>query len=121
MKIRRAARAASQDRFVCVIPVRMTEAWLLTDEQAIRHAAGNPNGQTALNLPRISELEDVPDPKDMLYRALRTASGRTGRRLREFRENHAVHLIFDRMKHFSDLKQSAAFQALEEDIRNICI
>jgi hypothetical protein len=97
----------------------MTEAWLLMDESAIRQAAGNPNGQTALNLPRISELEDIPDPKDMLYRALRTASGRTGRRLEQFRENQAVHLIFDRMKDIFVLKQLSAFRALEEDIRKL--
>ena len=28
-----------------VVPVRMTEAWLLADESAIRSAAGNPNGE----------------------------------------------------------------------------
>ena len=35
---------------VYVIPVRMTEAWLLFDESAIRFAAGNRNGQNALHL-----------------------------------------------------------------------
>src|SRR5579872_4460722 len=36
---------------ICVIPVRMQEAWLLIDEQAIRRAAGNPNGKQPLILP----------------------------------------------------------------------
>ena len=36
---------------VRVIPVRMMEAWLLTDEGAIRSAAGNPNGTDPLNVP----------------------------------------------------------------------
>src|SRR4051794_15078621 len=30
---------------VCVVPIRMTEAWLLIDESAIRRASGNPNGK----------------------------------------------------------------------------
>ena len=30
---------------VCVVPVRMQEAWLLFNEGAIRSAAGNPNGR----------------------------------------------------------------------------
>ncbi|WP_223173784.1 hypothetical protein [Gloeobacter kilaueensis] len=29
---------------VCVVPVRMQEAWLLFDEVALRRAASNPNG-----------------------------------------------------------------------------
>lgn len=36
---------------VCVIPVRMLEAWLLFDELAIRRAAGNPSGTMRLSLP----------------------------------------------------------------------
>lgn len=36
---------------VCVIPVRMQEAWLLFDEPAIRYAAGNRNGRMPLDLP----------------------------------------------------------------------
>jgi len=36
---------------VCVVPVRMQEAWLLFDETALRKAAGNPNGTQKLNLP----------------------------------------------------------------------
>ena len=39
--------------FVCLIPVRMQEAWLLFDEAAIRRASGNPNGQIALALPKL--------------------------------------------------------------------
>src|SRR5947207_5493239 len=39
---------------VCVIPVRMQEAWLLFDAAAIRRAAGNPNGQENLILPPLN-------------------------------------------------------------------
>jgi len=38
---------------VCVVPVRMQEAWLLLEESAIRRAAGNPNGTTRLILPAV--------------------------------------------------------------------
>ncbi|MHC5830744.1 MAG: hypothetical protein ACYT04_86055, partial [Nostoc sp.] len=38
---------------VCVIPVRMQEAWLLFDEAALRKAAGNPSGRQPLQLPDI--------------------------------------------------------------------
>ena len=38
-----------------VVPVRMTEAWLLLDEMAIRRAAGNPNGRMKLDLPALRD------------------------------------------------------------------
>jgi hypothetical protein len=42
-----------------IIPVTMTEAWLLLDEQAIRDVAGNPNGKTSLSLPKAHEAERI--------------------------------------------------------------
>ena len=58
-----------------IIPIRMTEAWLLLDEQAIREVAGRPTGKTPLNLPPLARVETTPDPKAMLKQALATASG----------------------------------------------
>ena len=65
---------------VCVVPVRMTEAWLLFDETAIRKAAGNPNGNLPLGLPVIHNIESLPDPKQILHDLLRSASGHTSKR-----------------------------------------
>jgi hypothetical protein len=67
-EIRSAVQRISSDFFadrpyVCVVPVRMTEAWLLFDEKAIRQAAGNPRSATPLCLPLVSNVEDMPDPK----------------------------------------------------------
>jgi len=45
---------------VKVIPVRMTEAWLLFDERAIRTAASNPNGSIVLQLPSFNNIEILP-------------------------------------------------------------
>lgn len=76
------ARAAAgvDGRIVPVVPVRMTEAWLLFDEAAIRRAAGNPNGRVSLELPRIEDLERLPDPKRTLRQCLLTASELNRRR-----------------------------------------
>ena len=54
------------DYFVCVIPVKETEAWLLFDENAIRRAAGNPNGDELLELPKLKDIENLADPKQLL-------------------------------------------------------
>lgn len=69
---------------ICLIPVRMTEAWLLIDEQAIRTASGNPRGRDPLHIPNLNGLERSADPKDILSEALVAASGTAGRRRRQF-------------------------------------
>lgn len=66
--------------WVPVIPVRMTEAWLLVSESALRSASGNPNGRTPLRLPSRQDLENIPDPKMILQALLVEASGLSGRR-----------------------------------------
>lgn len=104
---------------VCVIPVRMQEAWLLFDEDAIRHAADNRNGRMPLNLPPLHRLEDEPNPKTVLHDCLRTASGRTGRRLRKFRVSQKARRVTEYIEDFSPLRTLSAFTALEQDLREI--
>lgn len=101
---------------VCVVPVRMQEAWLLFDERAIRRAAGNPGGHTPLSLPRIRDLERLPDPKAELHRRLKEASGLAGRRLKAFLPHRATYLVGQYIDDFSPLRGLAAFKALEAEI-----
>jgi len=102
---------------VCVIPVRMQEAWLLFDESAIRKAAGNPNGTVRLNMPRIKEMENIPDPKDRLFEAIRNASELNGRRLRKLSVTQARYRIAEIIDDFSELRVLPAFQAFEAELR----
>ncbi|WP_017624917.1 DUF4276 family protein, partial [Nocardiopsis chromatogenes] len=69
---------------VPVIPVRMTEAWLLVDESAIRRVATNPNGTRRLELPPLRRVEALSDPKAKLKQVLADASELSGRRLQQF-------------------------------------
>lgn len=62
-----------------VVPVRMTEAWLLLDEAAIRRVAGRPTGRAALELPNRNEVERRADPKELLAAALLAAGEHRGR------------------------------------------
>lgn len=84
-EIEAAVREVVQDgmSWIGVVPVRMTEAWLLLDEAAIRKVVGKPNGKTRLNLPAPEHAERVADPKERLKNALLTASGTRGRRWRK--------------------------------------
>lgn len=101
---------------VCVIPVRMTEAWLLFNEAAIRRAAGNVSGRHILRLPAIGDIENTNDPKGILYDLLRTASGLRGRRLRKFSVPYHACRIAGFVGDFSPLRALAAFRCLEDDL-----
>jgi hypothetical protein len=108
------------DGVVRVVPVRMTEAWLLIDEMAIRRAAGNPNGRARIELPKVARLEDVPDPKGMLRQLLLEASEFTSpRRRQRFQRdiNRCTHLVAEYTEDFSPLRQLAAYRAFEAELR----
>ena len=80
---------------VCVVPVRMQEAWLLHDEAALREAAGRPTGTEELGLPPAHRWDRLADPKKVLYEALRFANGAKGRRAKSFRPGRAAHRLAD--------------------------
>lgn len=104
--------------YICVVPVRMQEAWLLFDERAIRIASGNPNGTEALGLPRIEDLESLPDPKSALHEALERASGLVGRRLKKFEPRRRCFDVADRAADsgFEPLARLPAFRRLLDDV-----
>jgi len=117
-EIRTAVRESAPTRppAVCVVPVRMTEAWLLFDEDAIRSAAGNPNGRVTLDLPAIGGLEAIPDPKQLLYDCLREASELYGRRLKKFRPAARAVQVTQYISDYSPLRQLPAFRALCDEL-----
>lgn len=104
---------------VFVIPVRMSEAWLLFDEKGIREAAGNPNSRIPLDLPRLGQLEGMPSPKNYLYQLLREASGLSGRGLKKFKPQVSAHILADRIEDFSPLRALPAFQRLEDELDDV--
>jgi hypothetical protein len=104
---------------VCVVPVRMSEAWLLFNEDAIRRAAGNPNGRAPLGLPSVRALESLPDPKSVLFEAMRTASGRRGRRLARMSMTGCQARLAEVIGDYSPLRSLPAFRLLEADLRSV--
>ena len=105
--------AGSRQTAICVVPVRMQEAWLLFEEAAIRSAADNPRGRMPLAIPPLKRLEEVPDPKALLWDLLSNASGLRPGRLRRFDPARRVHRLADLIEDFSPLRRLSAFQALE--------
>ena len=114
-EIRKAVEIATPNQAtVPVVPVRMTEAWLLIDEPAIRSAAGNPRGTMALDLPKLGAIEGIADPKNILCVALRTACALRGRRLARFDATKAVGLVAERITDFRPLQRLSAFKEFED-------
>lgn len=101
---------------ISVIPVRMSEAWLLIDEASIRTAAGNPNGTVNLSLPSLKELEKIPDPKSVLLGLLEEATELSKRRRKKFNAHRAIHHLAEIIPDYSRLRTLTAFSALEEEI-----
>ena len=104
---------------VCVVPVRMQEAWLLIDESALKRAAGNPENHRKLPMPLVKRLEDLPDPKGILHNLPREASGCEGpRRLKNFNRDlgKCVQLVAEHIGDFGLLRGLAAFRELEAQV-----
>jgi hypothetical protein len=119
-EIEEATRAATDLRYVPLVPVRMTEAWLLIDETAIRKAADNPNGTENLKLPPIQKLESLPDPKHWLHEALVLASEKKGRMLQQFKRDlpSRIHRVAALIDDFSPLRRLPAFHQFESLTRD---
>lgn len=109
------AKISTQINHVKVIPIRMTEAWLLFNENAIKAASGNRNGKVP-RLPPLKTIEKQPDPKSILIEALKTSSGKTGRKLDQFNARFAIQRVAELIDDFSPLRGLDAFQRLEKDI-----
>lgn len=115
-EIERALSGLSVGQHVCVVPIKMQEAWFLFDEAAIRRATGNPNGREPLYLAPVRDLERVDDPKNLLFEALRAASGLGPRRLAKFNVHQAAHRLAELIDDYSPLRELPAFAALESDV-----
>ena len=121
-EIRKALEESSVEdsvRVVCVVPVRMQEAWLLIDEAALRRAAGNPNGTQPLSMPDVQRLEELPDPKQLIRDLLRQASELQGRRLERFNWRSSAHRVAEMIDDFSILYRLAAFQRLAAEVERV--
>jgi hypothetical protein len=104
---------------VRVVPVRMTETWLLLDEQAIRAAADNPNGAVQLGLPAVAKLESLTGAKDMLCRLIVEASELNARRKEKLKRaiGRRVQLVSERTADFLRLRALPAFTHFEAELR----
>ena len=102
---------------ICVIPVRMTEAWLIANAKPIRLAVGNPHGTEVLDLPVAKDIESLPDPKEILFAALTTASGLNARRKARFSPHQFRHRVSELVDDLAPLRSLASFNHLEAQVK----
>jgi hypothetical protein len=102
---------------VALVPVRMTEAWLLLDEAAIRQVAGRPGGKVPLDLPSPARVESLADPKQKLAEVLLVASEATGRRRAGIRRDFGRHraLLLQRLDPGGPVSELVAWRRLRDD------
>lgn len=98
------------DEVVPIIPVRMSEAWLLIDGSAIARAADS--STVRVSVPKLNRVEQIADPKTKLEQLLFEAAGSpTGRRGKNFKRsmvNRRVNLA-SLISDYSPLESLQAF------------
>ena len=91
-EIHEAVPSASHScQYVGVVPVRMTEAWLLVDKCEIRRVAGKPDNRCNLDLPALRGIERIGNPKQCLQELLLQAGSPSGRRRQNFKSKFGSH------------------------------
>jgi hypothetical protein len=117
------AELASMPPWVGVVPVQMSEAWAMLDEQAIRRAADNPSGRVPLDIPKPKHVERIADPKSYLDDLLIKASGESGRRLDRFKRKLSARrfLLLDQLDLDGPIRYVPAWNRLCDDLRPVLV
>jgi len=110
----------SDQRVIPVIPVRMSESWLLIDGSAIAAAADRPFAM--VTTPAVTTLEGLFDPKSRLEDLLVGATGGlTGRSLKRFKQSLVDRRIdvSRRIEDYGLLDQLPAFQEFRRRLKDV--
>ena len=97
-------------RCVAIAPRHETEAWVLADPSAIMAALGSRALPASLGLPAdANQAEQLTDPKDVLTRAIRQASGRRRRQM----EAKYLYSTIGEQQSLDRLRVAASFMEFE--------
>ncbi len=95
------SKGALNKNIVPVIPVRMTEAWMLVDFEAFRKAVGTELSQQRSGFPQHArDVESVPNPKEVFKNAVQNArpSRRKSIPLADVYRPLALHIRLERLE-----------------------
>ena len=102
---------------VPVVPVQMSEAWILFDGPAVARAAGSRDAEVPV--PRVAEIESIGNPKERLDKLLFRAAGEpAGRRGRIFRRSIAQRRVSvaEYITDYRPLENVPAFRSFQGDL-----
>jgi hypothetical protein len=100
-----------------IVPVQMTEAWMLADPEALRAALGTSKSAQELGLPLKAKLVEAdPDPKQTLKIIVGKAN--THRSRRQNLEVHTLYTFLGRKVDLSRLRDVPAYQRFVHDLVN---
>jgi hypothetical protein len=113
-----AVDAAFRQKIIAIVPVRMTEAWLLCDEDAIRCAVGNANGASDLALPGIAKIESC-EAKNVLDAALTAAIDHNARRRRKFYPQDYRYRVAELCTSRDKLLRLGSYRNFEDRVKSV--
>jgi hypothetical protein len=58
---------------VAIVPIQMTEAWMLIDKELLKGEIATTKRSQELGLPRPNQIENITDPKALIEEAMRRA------------------------------------------------
>jgi hypothetical protein len=102
---------------VPIIPIHMTEAWLLVDADALREVIGTkiPHDELGLPVP-VTAAESVADPKTLLKQVMQTALGDRPLRRRRNRGIDELYEPLGRRIRLDQLSRLPAYQQFHTDL-----
>ena len=106
------------DQIVPLIPVHMTEAWMLADAEALCAIIGTVMGAADIGLPlQPHEVEGIADPKRVLHQAIQRALAGRPRRRRQI-ERAEIDEPLARQISLAKLARVPAYQQFTDDLRH---
>jgi hypothetical protein len=104
------------DKLLPIIPVQMTEAWMLIDSEALRSVIGTNIEAQALGLPtRAQQVESDRDPKQTLIQAIQNAIADRPRRRRRIN----LGTVYEPLARLINLERLSAVPAYQQFVSDM--
>ncbi len=117
----RRAKESVCHQLLPIIPVQMTEAWMLADPEALQQVIGTSLGAQALGLPaHAHQVESDPNPRQTFSQALQNALAHRPRRRRRI-DLGTIYEPLARQINLERLGTVAAYQQFVHDMIEVLI
>lgn len=105
-----------------IIPVQMSEAWMLANRELLKEKIGTNMSNAALGLPnRTNQIETITDPKELIINAIRLAKAGSTRRQRSSLSISDLYSPISQELEIHDLERLNSFVHFKDGIRNALI